>query len=425
MSYIVKFLVSVLVFTILSQFTVSAAQDEDWADDWGDEKNVEQPLSHWQYSGFLEAALGQFLQSNITGSAAQINELRLRAQVSYSHDLFEFSAKADWLYDDVLSQTLWQTRVFNVAASPIDNLDVKIGRQVLTWGTGDLLFLNDRFAKDWQSFFSGRDDEYLKAPSNSLRLTYYVNDLAIDLAWTPQFTPDHYLSGERFSYYSPTAQQLVAASTPWLIKQTNDAQWSMRLATSIQGVEYALYGYHGFWNTPQGVDTQQHGYFPTLNSFGASMRLPLGSGLFNAEVATYNSTEDNQGDNPLIANGQQRLLLGYEQEAAKNFTVGVQYYVEKTKDFGKLENPLTDQYRQLFTIRFRYSTMQQKMTYSLFVFYSPTDKDSYIRPSINYRQDDQWSFAVGANVFGGENNVSFFGQHQDNSNAWARIRYQY
>ena len=53
------------------------------------------------------------------------------------------------------------------------NLDVKLGRQVLTWGTGDLLFLNDLFPKDWVSFFAGRDDEYLKAPSNTLRATQY------------------------------------------------------------------------------------------------------------------------------------------------------------------------------------------------------------------------------------------------------------
>ena len=35
---------------------------------------------------------------------------------------------------------------------------------------------NILFPKDWQSFFSGRDDEYLKAPSDSLRFTYYFDN---------------------------------------------------------------------------------------------------------------------------------------------------------------------------------------------------------------------------------------------------------
>ncbi|MFW6031595.1 MAG: hypothetical protein ACOC9T_03300, partial [Myxococcota bacterium] len=32
-------------------------------------------------------------------------------------------------------------------------------------GTGDLVFLNDLFPKDWRSFLLGRDLDYLKAPS--------------------------------------------------------------------------------------------------------------------------------------------------------------------------------------------------------------------------------------------------------------------
>ena len=55
--------------------------------------------------------------------------------------------------------------------------DVSIGRQVITWGTGDLVFLNDLFPKDFVSFFAGRDDDYLKAPGDApngpmLELTY-------------------------------------------------------------------------------------------------------------------------------------------------------------------------------------------------------------------------------------------------------------
>ena len=37
--------------------------------------------------------------------------------------------------------------------------DVKIGQQVLTWGTGDYVFLNDLFPKDYPSFFAGRSDD--------------------------------------------------------------------------------------------------------------------------------------------------------------------------------------------------------------------------------------------------------------------------
>ena len=82
-----------------------------------------------------------------------------------------------------------------------DWLDVRAGRQVLTWGTGDLLFLNDLFPKDFVSFFVGRDDEYLKAPANALRLTFYSSLVNLDLVATPVFEPDRSITGERLSFF--------------------------------------------------------------------------------------------------------------------------------------------------------------------------------------------------------------------------------
>ncbi|MFT4926794.1 MAG: hypothetical protein ACI8WB_002893 [Phenylobacterium sp.] len=420
-----------VVFTLFTLFTAKAKADDDWGDDWTQIPTVSSP---WQTTGFVEAAFGHFLPANIVESSSSLKELRGRLAVDYSHDDFEFSAKGDWLFDAVLSRSLWQTRALNIAFSPVDNVDIKIGRQVLSWGTGDYLFLNDMFAKDWQSFFSGRDDEYLKAPSDSVRLTYYLNDFTVDLAWTPQFKPDYYLTGERFSFYSPQAQQLVAPGDDFKVEQTDNSQWSMRLATSVEGVEYALYGYHGFWNTPEGErENEGRRYFPELNSWGASVRLPWASGLFNAEVAAYNSTEDSQGHNPFIANSQQRLLLGYEREVVKNFTVGGQYYVEKNKNHeaplaslqSDFQRPIQSEYRQLLTLRLRYAAMGQKLVYSLFAFYSPTDHDSYLRPSMSYRKDDHRVLSAGANLFGGNDQYHFFSQHQDNSNIWIRLRYLY
>ncbi|MFT5163212.1 MAG: hypothetical protein ACI9FJ_001797 [Alteromonadaceae bacterium] len=417
-----------LLLAMLLSLPVIAAEDGDWGDDWDDEQQTAQAPSPWQFSGFIEGAFGDFLQTNIAANHKSLNELRSRIKVDHSHDKFELTASGDLLYDDILNDTIWHTRELNIAASPLANLDIKLGRQILTWGTGDYLFLNDLFAKDWQSFFAGRDDEYLKAPSDSARVTGYIKAVTIDLAWTPEFAPDNYLNGERFSFYSPQAQQLVAPAEHFRVNTTNKDQWSIRLATNQEGIEYALYGYHGVFNTPQAVDEQGVAYFPPINAFGGSIRMPLASGVFNSEFSVYNSTSDSKGNNPFIANGQVRFLLGYEQELVKNLTASAQYYLEKTSDYNAFEatspNPaiVVDEYRQLLTLRLRYTAMQQKLTYSLFSFYSPTDQDSYIRPSISYRKNDSWLFSAGANLFNGKDNFSFFGQHQDNSNIWARVR---
>ena len=407
--------------------------NDDWADAW-----VEAPEpSPWQLTGFFEAGYGQFLQGNIVKNSASLNELRARINLDYSHKNFDASGKLDSYYDAVLAKTVFQTRELSISASPFSFVDIKAGRQVLTWGTGDYLFLNDLFAKDWQAFFSGRADEYLKAPSNSVRSNWFYNEFNFTLVWTPEFTADNYITGERFSFYSPQAQQIVAPTPAFPVEKTNRAQWSARLKTRVNNVELSLYGYQGFWPTPEGVkatineDMGSQGYFPKLNSWGLSAITPFQGGIVNVEYASYNSIEDSKGNNELIANGQHRLLIGYERELAKNFTASMQYYLERTKHYQALVDNsavpehLVAENRQLLTWRLSYRAQRQTLLYSIFTFYSLSDKDGYIKPSINYQYNDQWLLSAGANVFFGQDEFSFFGQHQDNSNAWLRVRYQY
>ena len=412
---------------------VSNELNDAWADEWTEAE----PASPWQLTGFIEAAHGQFLQGNIVKNNASLSELRARVNIDYSHKLFDISGKLDSYYDAVLSKTRWQTRELSFSASPFSFVDIKAGRQVLTWGTGDYLFLNDLFAKDWQAFFSGRADEYLKAPSNSFRSNWFYDDVSFTLVYTPEFTADNYITGERFSFYSPQAQQLVAPEQAYLVDKTDKAQWSARLKTHINSVEVSFYGYKGFWPTPAGIKPidnnpmQSQGYFPTLNVWGVSALSPFKGGILNLEYAAYNSLEDRNGTNDMIANGQHRLLVGFERELAKNFTGSVQYYLERTKDYQALVDnstapeQLVAENRHLVTLRLSYRALRQTLVYSLFTFYSPSDKDGYIKPSINYQYNDQWLFSAGANVFFGQNDYSFFGQHQANSNAWLRARYQY
>jgi hypothetical protein len=402
-------------------------EEDPWADD-------ETDTLRW--NGFIEGALGNRWQRDPQlAETNTLGDLRLRLETERAGDVLTVGFKGDLWYDGFLGEFDGELRDLTLAFSPTSNWDVKIGRQVLTWGTGDLVFLNDLFPKDWVSFFAGRQDEYLKAPSNTIRATRYADAVNVDLAWTPIFEPDEYLTGERFSFFSPVTGQRVAPSPPLNpvepTEQFENGELALRLFKNIGGVEYAAYAYHGYFHQPTALTDELQPTFAPLMAIGASLRRPLRGGLFNTEVAYYASPDDRSGDDPLVPNDQVRLLLGYEREAVTNFTVAFQYYLEWTQDHDALvaNSPTSqfepDEYRHVLTNRLTYRTDQDKLTLSLFTFYSPSDRDYYLRPQLSYRYSDKWTLTCGANVFGGQDAHTFFEQFADNSNLYIRVRYNY
>ncbi len=383
------------------------AQDDVWDDDdWGDEDEG----SAW--SGFAEAGFGtRFDEDALIENRSTLEEVRGRIGSEWQPNKAVFSLKADVAYDGVENGWDADFRDLTASFSLGDAIDVKIGRQVQTWGTGDLVFLNDLFPKDFVSFFAGRDDEYLKAPGNSIRLTRFADAINVDFVWTPIFEPDVYLTGERFSFYSPLAGENIAPTPPFSAEEPDESfsngEFALRLYRTIESTEYAVYTYHGFFKQP---------LFAPMTSVGASIRRPMGPGLINLETSYYASRDDRDGDDPSIPNDQLRFLVGYEWEARQNLTVSLQYYLERTESANT---------RNLLTNRLTYRAGMDKYTWSLFTFFSPSDSDFYLRPQFTYRHSDEWLFTAGANLFGGSDAHTFFNQLQDASNAYVRLRYHY
>ncbi len=421
---------AILALAFLAVTALAQDSGDPWGDEWDDSWDEEEPAV--VVTGFAELAAGARPGGTDTAPRrATLADARLRAEAEWTGESLELAGVADAWYDGVDSDFELELRELSIAFSPASRIDAKIGRQVLTWGTGDLLFLNDLFPKDFVSFFAGRDDEYLKAPSDTVKIGFYGEPFNVELAWTPRFQPDEYLTGERFSFFSPVAGQIVAPDPPIGAVEPSSYELALRAYRTIRGVEYAAYAYRGYFKQPTAVDADGRLTFAPLTSLGASVRLPLWSGLANAEFAWYDSRDDGRGDDPLVPNSQFRLLAGFEREAATNFTVGLQYYLEHTLDHDRLlaSSPWPgfepEQWRHVLTNRLTWRLDQDRWTVSLFTFFSPSDEDVYLRPAVSFRQSDEWQFAAGGNWFGGREDYTFFGQLEDNSNLYFRVRYNY
>jgi hypothetical protein len=397
----------------------------------------------FELTGFWEARGGARVQEDEHERDASIAETRLQLEADKHIAGVSLRVTADFVFDGLadrhaidleIGEGFVDLREANLVFSPADDADVKAGRQILTWGTGDLVFINDLFPKDWNSFFIGRDEEYLKAPSDAVKLSAFTTWANLDVVYTPRFDADRFIDGRRVSFFDSARGRIVGRDA---VLQTirpdswfDDDEWAGRLYRNLAGYELALYAYDGFWKSPGGNDAATgRATFPKLSAYGASVRGPLGKGIANAELGYYDSRQDRGGDDPSVRNSELRVLLGYEQEIARNLTLGSQYYLERMLDHDAFLRtlpagaPERDENRHVLTGRLTWLTRQQTVEWSLFVFYSPSDQDAYLRPRVTYDVTDRWTVEAGANVFVGKDDDTFFGQFEDNSNAYVALRY--
>lgn len=332
-------------------------------------------------------------------------------------------------------------------ATAANHLEVRAGRQPTTWGTGDLLFINDLFPKDWVSFFSGREEQYLKNPVDAARFGVFGLPVNLDLVYVPQFTPDNLPSGERLVFWAPALVQTFEPAD-----ELGNGELAMRLNRYFGSWNWSAYGYVGRWKQPVGAAVVPgvgfaHFYYPELNVWGASTRGSLLGGVAWIEGGWYDSREDSSGDDIFVPNSELRGMVGYERQWFTDFTGGAQFYVEQMMDYdaavdaraafigqasggdpvveAALEDQfyLKDEFRTLVTLNLRKQWLYQTLTTSAFVYYSPSDQDSYTRLVVGYALSDEVTLTLGGNLFTADDTRTMFGMNDDNDNVYARIRY--
>ena len=85
--------------------------------------------------------------------------------------------------------------------------------------------------------------------------------------------------------------------------------------------------------------------------------------------------------------------------------------------------PARKEYRHVVVLQIVKLLYKQNITLQLYGDVSPSDKDTYIRSSLDFRLDDYFTLTAGANLFTGADNNTFYGQLESNSNVYVALRY--
>lgn len=391
-----------------------------------------------------DVSLHGFFQGNYSSDITRKNpgggdfkwaDERVQLKLDASNEPFHLFIKADGLHNNTDGKSDVELRE-GYADYTAKVWDIRAGRQVITWGLGDLIFINDVFPKDYEAFFSGRPMEYLKKGVDGVKVGVYPGFVSFELIAIPFFDPNHFPDAKRFWMYDPMAT-ISNRTEKKPTSRPENGELALRAYRDIAGFDTSLYFYKGFYRQPlflpdnQMTPTKLTLFYPELSVFGASLQGRALDGVLSLEAGYYDSREDRKGTDAMIPNSQTRFLIGYQRQLWEDFTMGLQYYGEYMHDYSAYERnlpagfPKEHKLRHLTTVRLTQFLMHQTLRLSFFSFFSPSDRDYMLNPEIKYSFTDRIWAAVGANVFGGEKSWTQFGQLDKNDNVYLQLRYEF
>ena len=131
-----------------------------------------------------------------------------------------------------------------------------------------------------------------------------------------------------------------------------------------------------------------------------------------------------------MANAQSRLLVGYQLQPVEDLSLGVQYYIERMRDYGAYRAvlpvgfPVEERSNHILTARLTQLLRHQTLKLSVYTAYTLGTGDNFINPELRYGFSDAVWAAVGANLFDGPASGAF-GKFARDDNAYLQIRYEF
>ncbi|MDZ4261009.1 MAG: hypothetical protein U1B30_01585, partial [Pseudomonadota bacterium] len=142
------------------------------------------PEAYAEVNGILQSHTAARMHTDSCDSndcEIPFSELRaqLKADYATNDNAHSFTANLELVQDFVFDETSARARELYWDWTK-DAIQLRTGRQMITWGTGDMLFINDVFAKDWNAFFGGMPMDFLKRPTDAIKFDFYPGNTTIE-----------------------------------------------------------------------------------------------------------------------------------------------------------------------------------------------------------------------------------------------------
>lgn len=304
----------------------------------------------------------------------------------------------------------------------LDDLDLKVGKQRIAWGTADKFNPTDNLnPNDLTDFF----DFEAKIPSLSVKASYYLGDNTITGVWIPFFEPALFPSGGTTFILGQVPSRVVEPARTF-----DNSMFGLKFSGAALNIDYSLSYFKGFDDIPIAVDLEPSEGpvlgFPEIQVLGFDFAGEFRSVGFWGETALFFPEEIKIGSNVILSD---EPYLKFTFGMDYTFNNGIYLEVQYTRGFftEKGRDDLTD----FLLLRIEKNFYNDDMTLSLSGGPGAKDlneiKDSYgiaLVPEISYRPYDNLELSMGMYLFDGEAG-NFFGNLKDQDQFYFELRHSF
>jgi len=313
-----------------------------------------------------------------------------------------------------------------------------LGKQTIPWGKLDGLQVTDRFDAVRRRDYVFTDVRPDRISRWGARLETDIGEWRADLALALDPTVNQLAQpGDRFSPTAPRQRAGLPEGVPLppiTVSDRDDiiedATFGLRMTRRFDGGDVSLLALSGPDTDPvfaQGGTARMPEIrlnYPHRKLYGLTASRSAGSLVWRAEAALIPDQAVNIEVGPMLAIDERIRWLGgvgLDWDAPGGFFVNAQIAVDHIQDGPEpLPRPETDSIATLRAQKgFRNDTVYLKGEY----IGSLSDGDGFLRPALEWRLDDQFTFRAGADIIFGDHD-GLFGQFEDKSRAWVRMTWK-
>jgi hypothetical protein len=309
--------------------------------------------------------------------------------------------------------------------------DFRGGRQIIKWGNTDGIPITDVICPGDYSEYITRDFDDIRMPVDALQFRLLPRWGAVELLWLPVFQPGTApLEGSPWAVESGIPPGDVIDEILMPDKSLANSELAARISLYAPGMDLALSAFHTRDDQPVFHRYVENGTvhweprYHSLDFIGGEMSLPLGETVLRGEAAFFQGKRffDEEAEDRIVKKDLFKGLLGLDWYPGGYWTVSVQIADRLILDYG--ESIYADEHRVQGTVLISRQFLRQTLEIKNMTYAGFDDGDVYDQISLAYNLTDAMEISGGADLFLGPEE-SVFGQYEDNTQVWMKLKYSF